>query len=101
MKKFCHYTSCYSAVGNLSGGVLRAVAEAAGVHIYAHGDEPVYVNSLFLGVYAPEDVTLAVKEDGLYQDVFTGSVYKAAEKKLCLPYEGDASRLLVKKGEEQ
>ncbi len=100
-KKFCHYTSCYSAVGNLSGSVLRAVAESAGVHIYTSGGEPVYVNSLFLGVYARADVTLTVKEDGLYQDVFTSAVYEAADNKLCLPYKETASRLLIKKGEEQ
>lgn len=99
IKKFSQYTSCYSAVGNLSGGVLRHIAEGAGVHIYAHGDEPVYVNSLFLGVYSLSDTVLTVKEDGLYQDVFTGAVYEAKEKTLCLPYKGAASRLLVKKGD--
>ena len=91
--------SVYQLVGNLSGGVLRHIAEGAGVHIYAHGDEPVYVNSLFLGVYSLSDTVLTVKEDGLYQDVFTGAVYEAKEKTLCLPYKGAASRLLVKKGD--
>lgn len=99
IKKFCHYTSCYSAVGDLSGSVLRNIAQSAGVHIYAHKEEPVYVNSLFLGVYSLTDTELTVKEDGLYEDVFTGAVYEAKEKTLCLPYRGAASRFLVKKGE--
>ena len=58
-----------------------------------------YVNSLFLGVYSLSDTVITVKEDGLYQDVFTGAVYEAKEKTLCLPYKGAASRLLVKKGD--
>lgn len=99
IKKFSQYTSCYSAVGNLSGGVLRHIAEGAGVHIYTHNEEPVYINSLFLGVYAQGDTELMVKEDGLYQDVFTGAVYTAKEKTLCLPYKGAASRFLIKKGD--
>ena len=99
IKKFGSYTSCYSAVGNLSGSVLRHIAQEAGVHIYAHKEEPVYVNSLFSGIYSLTDTELTVKEDGLYEDVFTGMVYEAKDKTLCLPYRGAASRLLVKKGE--
>ncbi len=99
IKKFGSYTSCYSAVGNLSGSVLRHIAQEAGVHIYAHKEEPVYVNSLFSGIYSLTDTELTVKEDGLYEDVFTGMVYEAKKKTLCLPYRGAASRLLVKKGE--
>lgn len=93
-KRFGAYTSVYSAVGNLDGGTLREIARNAGVKIYSE-DCPVYVNSLFLGVYNLKD-TVIFCEDGTYTDVFTNKTYISENGKMNIPAGEFASKLLVK-----
>lgn len=87
--------SVYSGVGNLSGDVLRKIADLAGVHIYSE-NAPIYVNSCMTGVYALNDTVLNMKEDGIYEDVFTGRRYETKDKKLFVSVEKRASKLFVR-----
>lgn len=96
VKRFGNYTSVYSAVGNLPCELLRQVAKMAGVHIYNDENRPVYVNSLYTGVYALQDTTLFV-EDGVYENIFTGECFIAEDGKLKVPAGPYASKLLVRK----
>lgn len=98
-KELDTYISVYSAVGNLGGEVLRKIAKIAGVHIYSES-APVYINSCITGVYSVTDVELSLKEDGIYKDLFTGAEYKTENKKLYVPANKMASKLLVKVGDE-
>lgn len=98
MKKFDNWTSIYSAIGDLSGSVLRDIAKKAGVRIYCDDDTtPVYISNILKGVYALEDAVIYV-DDGEYCDLFTGATYTAENGKLYLPKTEMASKLLVKKG---
>ncbi len=96
-KKQDSWTSVYSAVGNLSGGILREIAKNAGVHIYCEDDTtPVYISNILKGVYVLEDTVLYV-EDGEYVDLFTSKTYLAQNGRLVIPKENMASKLLMRK----
>ncbi len=91
------WTSVYSAVGNLSGTLLRTIARLAGVHIYSDRDDcPVYVNNRMIGVYAFGDADILMKQDGVYEDLFTGKRYEAVNGKLHIPSGELASKLLLR-----
>lgn len=90
-----NHISVFSALGQLGGKVLQQIAELAGVHIYNH-EHPVYVNSRLTGVYAFEDAELTMREDGVYEDLFTGRRYETRNKKIFLPGSEMASKLLMK-----
>lgn len=97
VKRFSSWTSIYSAVGNLSGSVLRNIARIAGVHIYCDDDEsPVYISNNLKGVYSLKDTVLFV-EDGTYTDLFTNKDYVAENGKLFVPATDMASKLFIKK----
>ena len=87
--------SVFSALGQLGGKVLQQIAELAGVHIYCH-EHPVYVNSRLTGVYAFEDAELTMREEGVYEDLFSGKRYETKDKKIILPGSEMASKLLLK-----
>ncbi len=91
-----NYMSFYSSLGNMSGALLRKIAELCGVHIYCE-NAPVYVNSCFIGVYATDDVQINVKEDGIYEDMFSKKQYKSQDRKLYIPKDEYSSKMLVKK----
>ncbi len=96
MKRFSDYTSIYSAVGNLSGAVLRNIARLAGVHVYSDDDDAcVYVNNKIIGVYALNDTTVFVP-NGTYKNIFNGETFTATDGKLFLPAGKYASKLLIK-----
>ncbi|MDF2925214.1 MAG: hypothetical protein K0R57_4128 [Paenibacillaceae bacterium] len=42
----------FCGTANLPGSLLRYTAQAAGVHIYADTDDPLYINSKLLGIHA-------------------------------------------------
>jgi len=94
-KKVNDSVSVYSGVGNLDGKMLNKIARIAGVHIYTD-KAPVYVNSVLTGVYSFDEVTLNMKEEGVYEDVFTGTRLKTTDKKLTVPAALLASRLFIK-----
>ena len=74
MKRFAHWTSVYSAAPLTEPSVLRALAHAAGVHIYSDSDDACYVNNRYVCLHArnggrkrirfPEPVTVT--------ELFTG-----------------------------
>ena len=66
--------SVYSALGDLPGKVLRALAADAGVTVYGGNDEYVYVNSALIGLCAKNDGThtLRLPRDGKVTELFSG-----------------------------
>lgn len=100
-KNIGNYTAIYSGLGRMSGGLLREIAKLSGVHIYCEA-APVYVNSLLIGVYAQEsrDVEIMVKQDGVWEDLFTQKRYVAENRKLVIPGDEYASKMFIHKAEE-
>jgi hypothetical protein len=66
------WTSVYSAVPGLPPGLLRLLAQRAGVHLYTAGDAALFANRSFIGVMSPEggQVTIRMKEKRAVTDVF-------------------------------
>jgi len=99
-KQFENYNSFYSAVGNLSGNVLRNIAEFAGVHIYNYGDDPVYVNNNLIGVYSNTDgeINLRLKTDAEVEELFDGGIYLTENNILKISArKGEAKLFLLKR----
>ncbi|MBE7041923.1 MAG: hypothetical protein E7399_00305 [Ruminococcaceae bacterium] len=88
------FLSVYSGIGKLDAEILRKICRIAGVHLYSETD-PVYRNNCLLGVYAFEDTVLYVKEDGIYEDLFSGKRYRSEKGCLTVPKEEYASKLLI------
>ncbi len=87
----------YSAVPNLSGGVLQKIAKLAEVHIYCEDTEtPQYTSSLLKCVYNLKDTALSV-EDGEYIELFSKETYCAKEGRLFVPKGKTASKMFMKK----
>jgi len=96
MKRFSNYTTIYSAVGNLSGAVLRDIAKTAGVRIYSRDDNAsVYVNNQLKCVYALDATELFV-DDGEYKELFSGDCYLAQSGKISIPKTKYASKMFIK-----
>ena len=94
-KKCDGHTSVYSALGLLDATTLREICRVAGVHIYSE-TEPVYVSNKLIGVYAFGETVLNVKEDGVYENVFSGETFEARDGKLYVPTGEYASKLFMK-----
>lgn len=98
-KNLGEYSSVYSAKGCIPGKILRKLAKRAGIHIYSD-DENVstYIKKGLLGVYTFEkaDTALNVKEDGMYKDMFTETVYESKDGRLFLPKSEGRAKLLLK-----
>lgn len=90
------FISVYSGIGNLDSELLREICNIAGIHLYSK-THPVYVNNLLLGVYAFEETILSVKEDGVYENLFTGEQFTSSNGTLTIPHKGYASKLLIRK----
>lgn len=90
-------TVYYSALGNLSDTVMREIARAAGVHIYAEDGVATYVNSGFAGVYntKAEFTTLILPKDGTYPELFSGKQYTTRDKKVELPTGRSPAQMLI------
>ena len=98
MKRFGHWTSIYSAVGNLNGSLLRNIARIAGVHIYSDDDNaPVYISSLVKAMYSRKDAVMYL-EDGEYVDMFTNETFICENGRMAVPKGEFATRLFIKKG---
>ncbi len=93
------YTVYYSGLGNLSDAVLRNIAEDAGVFLYTRNGEAVFVNESFTGVYntASEQTSLAVRCDGVYEEIFTGREYRSRNGTVVLPTGEHPAQMLVRK----
>ncbi|MBR5295053.1 MAG: hypothetical protein IKU24_00515 [Clostridia bacterium] len=93
------YKVFFSSVGNLSHNTLREIARRAGVHIFAENGIFTYINDRFLGVYntGAEKTEILLKEDGEYEEIFSGKIYSTKEKKITLPTgECPAQMLCIK-----
>lgn len=92
------YNSVFSGLGDLSAVTLRAIAERAGVHLYAEAGVPVYVNSLITGVYChePRVLTLDMREAGDYRDVLSGRTWHAPDGRLQVSTADSGAVCLVK-----
>lgn len=98
-KKLGDYISVYSSVGNLRADLLRSIAKLAGVHIYSERN-PIYVNNNIVGVYAQEDDILNMKQDGVYEEVFSGEKFKTVNQKLFVKADMLHSKLFLKREEK-
>ena len=87
----------YSALGNVSGNVLREIARESGVHIYAENGVATYVNSGFAGVYNTKDAvtTITMPKDGSYKELFSGKIYTTVNKQIDLPTGECPAQMLV------
>ncbi len=66
----------YSAVAPLPWQLWRDIADAAGVHIWENNGAATAVCSQFVCCYAPrEEVTLRMKRDGAYRELFSGETF--------------------------
>lgn len=54
IKKNREWTSIYSAAPRLSPELIRVIAELAGIHAYAKGNDPVYIGQEYIGIHAKE-----------------------------------------------
>ena len=85
-KQLPGHTAWFSAAGAMPTAIWRAIARAAGVHIYSEGTDPLYLASRLIGVHqqgeqAPvlrfpsqEPITLVELFDGEETHVATGMI---------------------------
>ena len=92
------FTGVYSALGNLPGAVLREIAKAAGVFLYSESDDPVYVNSLCVGVCAHNDgtVSLNLPDSGELTELFSGQKARAENGKLSFSMRAGEVKLFLR-----
>ena len=99
VKESENYKIFFSALGNISDGVLRAVAKMSDVHIYAEDGVYTYVNDTVVGVYntGAEETEITLRADGEYEEIFSGRLYKTRNRRITLPTgECPAQMLLIK-----
>lgn len=97
MKRFGSWTSIYSAVGNINGGMLRNIARIAGVHIFSDDDDaPVYITDTVKAIYSDKDTVFAIK-DGTYVEKLTGLTYTVENGKLLVPKGDNPLKVFVRK----
>jgi hypothetical protein len=53
VKKISNWTSIYSSAPIVPAALLREIARVAGCHIYSDGNDVVYANRDYLGIYMP------------------------------------------------
>jgi Beta-galactosidase len=74
VKKVGNWTSLYSSAPIVPAALLRRIARTAGCQIYSDGDDVVYANREFLGIYFPAggDRTIHLPERSDVMDLMTG-----------------------------
>ncbi len=94
-----NYKVFFSAVGNLSHQALREIARMAGVHIYAENGVFTYINDALLGVYntGAEETEVLLKEDGTFEELFSGKMYQSQNRCITLPTGTSPACMLVLK----
>ena len=92
------YSVYFSSLGRISAEVLSAIAKESGVHLYSEENVPVFVNSIFVGVYNPkaEFTTVILPEDGEFTDIFTGKSYKSENCRITLPTGENPAQMLYR-----
>ena len=96
------FKSVYVAACNLSSGLLRTIAELAGVTVYSYDNRVyVYPNSVSMGIYnaSKADAVIHIKEDGIYRDLIKGQRFECKEGRLVIPRGEINAFLLVKECE--
>ena len=76
VRRFADWTSVYSAAPLTCPGVLRALARAAGVHLYCDRDDALYVNNRYLGIHAQHGGRRTVRSPFpvIVTDLWTGDL---------------------------
>ncbi len=89
-----------AASGPLPTDLIRGIARDAGVFIYSD-DRPVYVSESLIGVYLAdgENTVLRVREDGVYEDVFSGRRFEAKDGRMEVRYAGSRAVMVRRRGE--
>ena len=82
IKKNTDWTTIYSAAPRLSPEMIRTIARLAGVHVYAKGNDPIYISHEYIGIHAKEAGTRNITLPGPANiiDCFTG---KSVAEKSC------------------
>ena len=76
--------NCYISCGNLTSSFFRRIAKENGLHVYSETDGALYINNHFISFETTEseDITLNLKADTVFEELFDGGIYKSQEKKL-------------------
>lgn|GEM_PF-494335 len=74
IKKNPGWTSVYSAAPRLSPEVIRTIARLAGIHVYANGNDPIYIGQDYIGIHAKDAGTrnIILPRPAKIIDCFTG-----------------------------
>lgn len=88
----------FTGIGNLDYKTLQTILRFAGVHIYTTIGEGTYICENFIGVHAPlhKEVTINLKEDGEYEEIFTGIRYISKDHKITLDTSSNCAQMLRK-----
>lgn len=98
-KKLATHTSVYSAVGNLTTGMYREIARAAGVHIYYEGNDPLYINNRLIGIHMQADTQHVIKLPGnrycQLVELFDGGEIQASNGLCNIPHAAGEMKLYL------
>ena len=89
----------YFSAAAVPADALRSIACRAGVHMYtekAGGALSVSSQMISYQTTDAEDITLTLPEDGVYEELFCGGVYKTSHKKLIYHAERGETRLFMR-----
>lgn len=89
----------YFSTPKVPAAALRRIAERAGVHMYteaADGALSVSTQMIAYQTTEREDITLNLREDGIYEELFHGGIYKTTGGKLCYHAPRGEARLFMR-----
>lgn len=96
VKRMPGWTSIYSSAPILPAALLRNIARAAGVNIYDAGNDVVYANANFLGIYSPQGGrrTIRLPRPAKVVDLLTGRVVAGRASRIPLTFAPNQTVLL-------
>lgn len=88
----------FTGMGNLDYKTLQLILKIADVHIYVEDGEGTYVCNNFIGVYSPfhKEIIINLKEDGEFEEIFTGYHYISKDKKIKLDTSNNIAQMILK-----
>jgi len=91
-------SNLYFAVPNVPSAVLHKLAADAGVHMYAKAGGALSVSTQMIAYQTTdaEDITLTLREDGEYYDLFGGETVRTSDKQLRYRANRGQTKLFMK-----
>lgn len=91
--------SFYVACGNIPSAVWRMTAKKCGVHVYSECDGALLADSNFISfqTMSTSSPELHLKEDGVFEELFDGGIYRSENKILRYEAKPGTVKLFVKK----